>query len=86
MKIGRAAIHQKDIHPSIVVIIEKGATGTDCFRQKSLSRMGIVVNPFDATGFGGYLLKGDTRARSSRASLGARVRREPENEKCYEDN
>src|SRR6266498_792517 len=35
-KIGRSAIDEVDIHPTIVVIIEEGASATDGFRQMTL--------------------------------------------------
>ena len=47
-KIAGPTIHQVNIHPAIVVVIEKGAAGAQRFRQKAAGRHGVFMHPVDA--------------------------------------
>src|SRR5262249_35357052 len=43
-----AAVDQVNVHPTIVVVIEKSAAGPGCLRQIALWRFACSVRPFDA--------------------------------------
>ena len=47
-EIGRAAIDQVNIHPPVVVVIEKCAPGAKRFGQIVLGGHGVVVHPINA--------------------------------------
>ena len=64
VEIARAAVHQVDVHPAVVVVIEEGAAGAHGLGQVVLGRCGVVVNPANAAGFRRDLL--EERARIGR--------------------
>src|SRR5437867_9734492 len=43
------AVHQVNIHPSVVVEVEEGTTGPQSLRKVAIVRHGIFVDPRDAT-------------------------------------
>ncbi len=47
-KIAGTAVHQEDIHPAIVVVVEKGTAGTQRFGQEAAGRHGVFMHPRDA--------------------------------------
>ena len=49
-KIAGAAVDEEDVHPSVVVEIEKGATGAERFGEVAARRDGIFVDPVDMAG------------------------------------
>src|SRR5579862_2279988 len=49
-KVALAAVHQIDVHPSIVVIVKKGASCTRGFRQIFLGRVSVGMLPRNPTG------------------------------------
>src|SRR5437868_1869981 len=51
------AVDQVDVHPSIVVVIQKGATCAGGFRQIVFWRAAIHVAPTDTTRGGSYFFK-----------------------------
>src|SRR5206468_2381850 len=48
VEIGRAAIDQIEIHPAVVVVVQKRDTGTERLREEVLLRYGVLVDPSDA--------------------------------------
>ena len=56
-EIARTAVHQVDVHPAVVVVIEESAAGAHGFRQVMVLGGGVVVHPADAAGFGRDLLE-----------------------------
>src|SRR5438445_10345232 len=69
IKIALAAVHQIDVHPSVVVVIEEGTAGSSSFRQKHLRRPPVTVHPSDPTDRWQYLFE---RLRRSRACASLR--------------
>jgi hypothetical protein len=57
VEIARAAVDQVDVHPAVIVVVQKGATGTDRLGQVALLGPGVVMHPGDAAGGGGDFLK-----------------------------
>src|SRR5206468_2092816 len=43
-----AAVDQINVHPAVVVIVDKSATGSDCLRKIHLGGATIAVDPSDA--------------------------------------
>ena len=50
VKIAGAAVHQKDIHPAVVVVIQKGAARAQRFGQEAARRHRVFMHPGDAGG------------------------------------
>src|SRR5205823_9319060 len=50
------SIHQKNIRPAVVVVVDEGDAGTHGLRQKLFSESSIVVNEMNSR-FCGYVLK-----------------------------
>src|SRR5215471_2423976 len=50
IEVASPAIHQVDIHPPVIIIIQKGAAGTHSFGQVSFRRKCVVVYPGDPGG------------------------------------
>ena len=47
IEIARSAVHQIDIHPAVVVVVEKGAAGAHGFRKMRQRRTSIDMRPAD---------------------------------------
>src|SRR5439155_22906478 len=59
IKVTRTIVDQVNVHPAIVVIVEKGAAGAQCFREVALFGTGILVDPGDAAlGRGNFFKQG----------------------------
>src|SRR5437867_9927040 len=56
-EIARPAVHQVDIHPSVVVKVEESATWPQRLRKVAIVRHGILVDPLDTTRCGGSFAK-----------------------------
>src|SRR4029077_20763614 len=59
VEIRRAAVHQVQVHPSVVIVIQERATWTERFRQVALGRDGVFVDPGDAPRRRGDLFKNE---------------------------
>ena len=60
VEIRRSAVDQVQVHPSVIIVIEERATGTERFRQISLGRHGVFVDPSDAAHRRGHLFKNES--------------------------
>ena len=63
IEIAGPAVHQVDVHPAVVVVVEEGAAGSHGLGQVMIRRGGVVVDPANAAGFRRDLL--EERARIS---------------------
>ena len=63
-EIGRPAVHQVDVHPAVVVVVEEGTARAERFGEIALFGHCIVVDPCDSARSRGQLFK----QRSSIAS------------------
>ena len=57
IEIAWAAVHQVNVHPAVVVVIQESAAGAEAFGQITLRRHGVLVYPGDTTGPGRYFLE-----------------------------
>src|ERR1019366_9455416 len=64
VEIGRTAVDQVNVHPTVVIVIQESAAGAEAFRQITLRRFGVLVHPRYAAGLGRYFLE-DGAARPS---------------------
>ena len=46
-EIGWTTVDEIDVHPAVVVVIEKRATSADSLGQLTIGRLSVVVNPGD---------------------------------------
>src|SRR5882672_3121960 len=63
VEVRKPAIDQIDIHPAIVVIIEKGTARPNCLRQIAIVRVRVVMNPGDAALLSWHFHEGDVSLR-----------------------
>src|SRR6478609_3099604 len=63
IKVCFAAIHQIDVYPSVVVVVEECAAGTAGLRQMLGSGFPCLMRPRDATERRWYLFEGRERCR-----------------------
>src|SRR5579872_3968737 len=63
VEIAFATVDQIDVHPAVIVIVEKGASRSRGFRQVFLRRFSCGVDPGDPAGFGRHFLERVRRAR-----------------------
>src|SRR5206468_10754301 len=57
IEIARSAVHQVDIHPAIIVVVQERASGAYSFRQIHFRRLTAYVNPGDTAGGGRNFFK-----------------------------
>ena len=56
-KLRPSAVDEVNVHPSVIVIVQKGTTGSQCFWKVSLRRHRVLVRPDDAALVGAHLLE-----------------------------
>ena len=56
-KIALAAVHQIDVHPAIVVVVQKGATRAGGLGQEVIRRTAVLMTPGESAGRRGHFLK-----------------------------
>src|SRR5262249_5766802 len=66
VKVTGPAVHQVDVHPSVVVVVKKSAAGAHGFRLIHIGRKPCYMGPGDAAARSGNLLKGRYYVRSLR--------------------
>ena len=70
VEVALAAVDEIDVHPSVVVVVEKGAACAGGFRQIFLRRLAGGVHPGDAAAGGWHFFEGIGRCSTSEATQG----------------
>src|SRR6185369_13396460 len=77
-EIAGPAVHQVDVHPTVIVVIEKSAAGAGCFGKVIFRRASVYVAPGDPAHAGRHFFKQRTgsgwgRERGATAEYEARI-------------
>jgi len=56
-KIALPAVHQVNVHPAVVVVVQKGATCAGCLGQEVIRGAAVVMAPGESAGGGWHFFK-----------------------------